>query len=63
VDEDAREVDGEMDALRIRITDKLAANSPIIVGIQDLNITGSNEEKMSGIMQDSGCPNVDFEGL
>jgi hypothetical protein len=34
-----------------------------MVGIKDLNMEGSNEEKISGIIQGPGYPIGDFEGL
>lgn len=61
--EDRREVEGHIWWLSIRIIRMLIKRRRVVVGIKDLNMKGSKEEKISGIMQNSGEPNGDFEGL
>ena len=63
VADDSRISTGKIDDLIIRMMIRLIIIRPVMVGMNDLNIAGSNEEKMSGVMQDSGWPNGDFEGL
>ena len=57
-----RQVQGDSDDFNRRRMIRFDMIRPVIVGIQDLNMIGSKEEKMSGIIQASGCPIGDFEG-
>lgn len=57
-----RVVKGHIRWHSIRIIRILVNRRRVVVGMKDLNIKGSKEEKISGIMQSSGSPNGDFEG-